>query len=126
MLRGKITRQSRQRRAPGAPPGPAVNHDQNGFSVCQGPPGQHGVKALVLAAEAGAGTGLPGLRGVDAAPPAHLGSARGLAFYQLASATVDWVMWIVLAVQGVFSTTTGRVLVIASIPTHYLLGLGRW
>jgi hypothetical protein len=32
-------------------------------------------------------------------------------------------MWIVLADQGVFSTTTGRALAIASIPTHYLLGL---
>jgi hypothetical protein len=46
-----------------------------------------------------------------------------LAFYQLASATADWVMWIVLADQGIFSTTTGRVLVIVSIPTHYALGL---
>jgi hypothetical protein len=53
----------------------------------------------------------------------HLGVAKGLAFYQLASATADWVMWIVLADQGIFSTTTGRVLVIVSIPTHYLLGL---
>ena len=32
-------------------------------------------------------------------------------------------MWIVLADQGIFSTTTGRALVIVSIPTHYLLGL---
>lgn len=53
----------------------------------------------------------------------HLGVAKGLAFYQLASATADWVMWIVLADQGIFSTTTGRALVIVSIPTHYLLGL---
>ena len=53
----------------------------------------------------------------------HLGVAKGLAFYQLASATADWVMWIVLPDQGIFSTTTGRVLVIVSIPTHYLLGL---
>jgi hypothetical protein len=53
----------------------------------------------------------------------HLGVARGLAFYQLASATADWVMWIVLADQGIFSTTTGRVLVLVSIPTHYLLGV---
>ena len=53
----------------------------------------------------------------------HLGVAKGLAFYQLASATADWVLWIVLADQGIFSTTTGRVLVAISIPTHYLLGL---
>jgi hypothetical protein len=49
--------------------------------------------------------------------------AKGLAFYQLASATADWVMWIVLSDQNVFSTSLGRVLVIASIPTHYTLGL---
>ena len=30
----------------------------------------------------------------------HLGVAKGLAFYQLASATADWIMWIVLADQG--------------------------
>jgi hypothetical protein len=53
----------------------------------------------------------------------HLGVAKGLAFYQLASATADWVLWIVLADQGIFSTTTGRLLVAISIPTHYLLGL---
>ena len=33
----------------------------------------------------------------------HLGVAKGLAFYQLASATADWVMWIWLADDGVFS-----------------------
>ena len=46
----------------------------------------------------------------------HLGVAKGLAFYQLASATADWDMWIVLADQGIFSTTTGRVLVISIRP----------
>ena len=30
----------------------------------------------------------------------HPGVAWGLAFYQLASATADWVLWIVLAAQG--------------------------
>jgi hypothetical protein len=53
----------------------------------------------------------------------HRGVAKALAFYQLASATADWVMWIVLADQNVFSTTLGRVLVIVAIPTHYILGL---
>ena len=33
----------------------------------------------------------------------HLGVAKGLAFYQLASATADWVMWIWLADDGIFS-----------------------
>jgi len=52
----------------------------------------------------------------------HLGVAKALALYQLGSATADWVMWIALADQGVFSTTLGQVLVMISIPTHYALG----
>ena len=36
----------------------------------------------------------------------HLGVAKALAFYQLASATADWVMWIWLADDGVFSGGT--------------------
>jgi hypothetical protein len=51
----------------------------------------------------------------------HRGVAQALAFYQLASATTDWVIWV--TVDGVFSTTTGQVLVVASIVTHYTLGL---
>jgi hypothetical protein len=50
------------------------------------------------------------------------GLAGALALYQLGSATADWVMWLVLADQGVFSTTLGRILVSISIPTHYALG----
>jgi hypothetical protein len=53
----------------------------------------------------------------------HLGVAKALALYQLGSATADWVMWLVLADQHVFSTTLGQVLVIISIPTHYGIGL---
>jgi hypothetical protein len=53
----------------------------------------------------------------------HIGVAKALALYQLGSATADWVMWIVLADQNVFSTTLGQVLVIISIPTHYALGI---
>jgi hypothetical protein len=53
----------------------------------------------------------------------HIGVAKALALYQLGSATADWVMWIVLADQNVFSTTLGQVLVMISIPTHYALGL---
>ena len=52
----------------------------------------------------------------------HRGVAKALALYQLGSATADWVMWIALADQKVFSTTLGQVLVMVSIPTHYALG----
>jgi hypothetical protein len=51
----------------------------------------------------------------------HRGVAQGLAFYQLASATADWVMWIWLADEGIFSG--GTVIVVLAIVTHYLLGL---
>jgi hypothetical protein len=50
----------------------------------------------------------------------HLGVAKGLAFYQLASATADWVMWIWLADDGIFSN--GSLIVVLAIITHYLLG----
>ena len=53
----------------------------------------------------------------------YLEMARPLAFYQLASATVDWVMWATLGGDGIFSTTAGKISVIASIPTHYLIGM---
>ena len=53
----------------------------------------------------------------------HLGVAKALAFYQLGSATADWIMWIVLADEGIFSTTLAQILIIIAIPTHYLLGL---
>jgi hypothetical protein len=51
----------------------------------------------------------------------HLGVAKGLAFYQLASATADWVMWIWLEDDGIFSN--GTLIVVLAIVTHYLLGL---
>ena len=51
----------------------------------------------------------------------HLGVARGLAFYQIASATADWVMWIWLSDDGIFSN--GTAIVVAAIVTHYTLGL---
>jgi hypothetical protein len=53
----------------------------------------------------------------------HLGVAKALAFYQLGSATVDWVMWLLLAEQGVFSTSLGTFWAAASIPTHYTIGI---
>ena len=53
----------------------------------------------------------------------HAGVGAALALYQLGSATADWVMWLALADQGVFSTVTGKVGVIVSIPTHYAIGV---
>jgi hypothetical protein len=53
----------------------------------------------------------------------HIGIAKAFALYQIGSATADWVMWILLADEGIFSTTLGQVLVIGSIATHYALGL---
>lgn len=52
----------------------------------------------------------------------HIGVAAALAFYQIGSATMDWVIWLTLADQGVFATTAARVGVLASIPTHYVIG----
>lgn len=52
----------------------------------------------------------------------HTGVASALAFYQIGSATADWVMWVTLADQGVFSTTAAKLGVLASIPTHYVIG----
>jgi hypothetical protein len=52
-----------------------------------------------------------------------LGVAAALAAYQLLSATADWVMWIVLSGDGVFASATAKALVLAAIPSHYLLGL---
>lgn len=51
----------------------------------------------------------------------HRGVAGCLAFYQLASATVDWVVW--LTIPGVFVTTQAKAGVLVAIPTHYLIGL---
>ena len=52
----------------------------------------------------------------------HTGVAAALAFYQIGSATLDWVIWLTLAEQGVFATTAAKVGVLASIPTHYVIG----
>jgi len=50
------------------------------------------------------------------------GVAAALAFYQIGSATADWVIWLTLADQGVFATTAAKIGVLASIPTHYVIG----
>jgi len=52
----------------------------------------------------------------------HTGVAAALAFYQIGSATADSVIWLTLADQGVFATTGARIGVLASIPTHYVIG----
>jgi hypothetical protein len=49
-----------------------------------------------------------------------LGLAKPLAFYQLTSATSDWVMWIWLADDPIFSGGTS--IVVLAITTHYMLG----
>ena len=53
----------------------------------------------------------------------HRGIVTALAGYQFAAATIDWVMWIVLANDGVFSTPLARLTVIASVVIHYALGI---
>jgi len=53
----------------------------------------------------------------------HIGVAKGLAFYQLASATSDWVMWVVFSNDGIFDNQLAKITVIAAIATHYLLGI---
>ena len=53
-------------------------------------------------------------------PP--VGVAAALAFYQIGSATVYWVIWLTLAEQGVFATTSAKV-GLASILTHYVIGI---
>lgn len=52
----------------------------------------------------------------------HLGVARGLAFYQVASATVDWIMWLLMTDQGIFNNSLAQATVIAAIVSHYILG----
>jgi hypothetical protein len=53
----------------------------------------------------------------------NLAVAKALAFYQIASATADWIMWIIMADEGIFSTPMSRILVPAAIVSHYLLGI---
>lgn len=53
----------------------------------------------------------------------HLGVAKGLAAYQIASATMDWVMWVTLKDEGIFNNPTAQTSVVLAIASHYLLGL---
>lgn len=53
----------------------------------------------------------------------HLGVAKGLAFYQMASATMDWVMWLVMKDEGIFNNPLAETTVIAAIISHYFFGI---
>lgn len=53
----------------------------------------------------------------------HRGVAKALAFYQIASATVDWMTWLALADEGVFANAQAKIGVALAIPTHYALGI---
>lgn len=53
----------------------------------------------------------------------HLGVAKGLAFYQMASATMDWVMWLVMKEEGIFGNSLAETTVIAAIVSHYFFGI---
>ncbi len=53
----------------------------------------------------------------------HIGVAKGLAFYQMASATMDWVMWIVMKDEGIFGNSFAESTVIAAIASHYFFGI---
>lgn len=53
----------------------------------------------------------------------HLVIAKGLAFYQVASATVDWVMWLTMKNEGIFNNPLAQTTVIAAIVSHYILGI---
>ncbi len=54
-------------------------------------------------------------------PPANV--AKGLAFYQIASATMDWVMWLLLKENGIFDNPLAKTTVIIAIVSHYIIGL---
>ena len=53
----------------------------------------------------------------------HMGIAKGLAFYQIASATMDWIMWLVMKDEGIFESTFAQTTVIVAIVSHYFFGL---
>lgn len=53
----------------------------------------------------------------------HLGIAKGLAFYQMASATMDWIMWLVMKDEGIFNNSLAETTVIAAVVSHYFFGI---
>lgn len=52
----------------------------------------------------------------------HIGVAKGLAAYQIASATMDIIMWNVMKDEGIFNNSLAQTTVIAAIVSHYILG----
>jgi hypothetical protein len=53
----------------------------------------------------------------------HVDIAKGLAFYQMASATADWVMWLMMKDEGIFNNSLAQSTVIGAIVSHYILGI---
>lgn len=53
----------------------------------------------------------------------HIGVAKGLAFYQMASATMDWTMWLVMKDEGIFSTALAQTTVVVAVISHYFFGI---
>lgn len=53
----------------------------------------------------------------------HIGVAKGLAAYQIASATMDWVMWLTMKEEGIFSNALAETTVIIAIASHYIFGI---
>ena len=46
-----------------------------------------------------------------------------LAVYQLGATGVDVVLWLLLADQGIFAAPIARAMILAAIPTHFILGM---
>jgi hypothetical protein len=53
----------------------------------------------------------------------HIGVAKGLAAYQIVSATVDWSMWLIFKEEGIFSSPLAQTTVVAAIVSHYFFGI---
>lgn len=53
----------------------------------------------------------------------HIGVAKGLAAYQMASATMDIIMWVTMKNEGIFNNSLAQSTVIAAIVSHYILGI---
>lgn len=81
------------------------------------PDGQWVTKLLGLALGAQAATAWVLRR----QPP--LAVAWIFAAYQIGAATVDWVLWLLLADDGIFANPVARSSVLVSIPLHYGIGI---
>ena len=53
----------------------------------------------------------------------HISVAKGLAAYQMASATIDWSMWLTMKNEGIFNNPLAQTTVIAAIVSHYIIGV---